>query len=321
MKTLKNIPIKKICLLSSYACSVFSFVHGWLKPVSDVLKAMSEMTPEQQTSCQREFEHSVNCAIRKIRSESPIKAHRDIFDELIHGELDVSNLEDLVSKTETFKSQYYTTKDVKNIIQTFDNYLKEEIAHHEHLSHLISLQFYESNMKKMESIYNIVSSNNEQIERIKISINDSIDILKESCAKFETSHEILDIGKKCLNVLLDAVMFTLISMFAYSLISIIVFHGLEPKFVVVAPISYFTSNLLLSSSKNNKILNSFTNIFVVPLKIHRIRLTSSAIQAVVAISIFVIILCAANTNIANIIYPSIALTGGSLFGDFLKRLV
>ncbi len=122
-------------------------------------------------------------------------------------------------------------------------------------------------------------------------------------------------------MLLDAIIFTLISMFAYSLISIFVFNGLDPKFVVVAPISYFTSNLLLSSSKNNKILNSFTNIFVVPLKIHRIRLTSSAIQAVVAISIFVIILCAANTNISDIVCPSIALTGGSLFGDFSKRLV
>ena len=313
------ISIKKICVLSSYACSVFSFLHGWIDPVGNLLMGVAELTPTQRESCQKEFAHSVECAIERMRSEPPIKAHRDIFEELIDEKFQVSNLKELISKTEKCQSQYYTEKDIRDLIKTFEGYLKEEIARSEYLTHFISLQFYENNIKKMEAIYNVTATSNEQIDRIKIVINDSFDILKESYSKIETSNEILVLVRKILNAIFGAATFTLVAMFAYFLISIFAFQGLEPIFVVVAPISYFVSNLLLLSSKRNKIMKSFTRLIRVPLKVHGIRLSSCFFQMIIAVSLFVTIMCASNTHIINIVNPAIAVALGSIAGTFAMR--
>ena len=233
-------------------------------------------------------------------------------------ECDVSNMQELICKSENLKLQYYTNKDVKMMVEFFEGFLKEEIARHNVLSRFLLIECGEKTLKKIEAIYETMTANTEQLKIITDAIDDSHKILKQSYNKIKVSHEILMLGRKFLDEVLSAATYTFIAMFTYLLISIFCYHGFEAEFVVVAPISYFVANILAIWFKNKRIITEFKKT---PSEnfIYKPIILTCVYQAVITISIFLMILCATNVELTQLIDPTVALIAGSCFGTIFKN--
>ena len=302
-----RISVRKLCLLSSYACSIVATIYGWNFPISDIASIFNEVFPEKRnSSLQCDFDKSVQNALKRIAKSGTVSGHKKVFQELMNDKIDVLNLKDLISQTKSMRDLYYTNKDINDMVETFERILKEEISKHEQLSDFLSLEIGTINLKKLETIYDILTANTDQLNKIKSVIDESYKIIGKSYIKINTTYEILNVIQKIFRTILSTTVYTFSAMFIFLIFGMLYAHGFDTKFIVAAPISYFVADMLVFKFKNQKILTMCKGWLV---------------QAIITVSIFAMILCANNVDIIQLTKPTIALIVGGLFAVPFRNLL
>jgi len=131
--------IRIICMVSSAVFSAASCVYGWAAPLGAMLGLAVNLTEGDRSDNIKDFSHAVEAAIKRTKQSITSDSKQSIFEELCQFEIKPDTLKELIEKTEAYQRHYCTELDIKEIINVFEMYFRDEIAKSPHLSNLYIL--------------------------------------------------------------------------------------------------------------------------------------------------------------------------------------
>lgn len=172
--------LRRIYMVSSAVFSAASGVYGWLAPFGAALGLAVNITEDSKASNIEKFEDTVDVALERTRKNILSDAKRKILEELCKMEVEPDSLSELIKKTETYQSHYCTESDVKDILNIFEMFFRDEIAKNSHLSNLYILSTGAVTLEKLKLMNDILIQDDRKLDEIH--------------------HEVLGINKKIIEV-------------------------------------------------------------------------------------------------------------------------
>lgn len=167
-----NKNIKTICLVSSAAFSAASCVWPWTAPIGAGLGLYASIDPKDQPELEEEFTAAVDSALRRTKDSLTTVDSKDIIDELSADIVRPDNVDDLISKTETYRRQYCTTLDKKRIVDVFEMYFKEEVCRCNTLSNYYLLAAGTVTIETIKSVNNALIKQDKKLSTIQRDVNE-----------------------------------------------------------------------------------------------------------------------------------------------------
>lgn len=172
IKTLGNKTIKTICLVSSAAFSAASCVWPWTAPIGAGLGLYASITRKDQLELEEEFISAVNSSLRRTKDSLTTVDSKGIIDELSADIVRPDNVDDLISKTETYRRKYCTALDKKRIVDVFEMYFKEEVCRCNALSNYYLLAAGTVTIETIKSVNNALIKQNRKLSTIQRGVNE-----------------------------------------------------------------------------------------------------------------------------------------------------
>lgn len=168
----ENKKFKTICLVSSAAFSAASCVWPWTAPIGAGLGLYASIDTKDQPKLEAEFTTAVDAALKKTKDSLTTLNSKDIIDELSSDIVRPDNLDDLISKTETYRRQYCTTSDKKRIVDIFQMYFKEEVCRCDTLSNYYLLAAGTVTLETIKSVNDALIKQNKKLSAIQNSVDE-----------------------------------------------------------------------------------------------------------------------------------------------------
>lgn len=167
-----NREFKKICLVSSAAFSAASCVWPWTAPIGASLGLYASIDSEDQPKLEEEFTAAIDSALKRTKEGLTTVDSQDIIDELSADIVRPDNVDDLISKTETYRRQYCTVLDKKRIVDMFEMYFKEEVCRCNTLSNYYLLASGTVTIETIKSVNNALIKQDKKLSTIQRDINE-----------------------------------------------------------------------------------------------------------------------------------------------------
>lgn len=169
---LDNKMFKTICLVSSAAFSAASCVWPWTAPIGAGLGLYANIETKNQPELEAEFTVAVDNALSKTRNNLTTDDSKRIIDELSSDIVRPDNLDDLISKTDTYRSQYCTALDKKRIVEMFDVYFSKEVCKCELLSNYYLLAAGKVTLEKIKGVSDALLKQDKELTVIEKNVNE-----------------------------------------------------------------------------------------------------------------------------------------------------
>lgn len=167
-----NKVFKTVCLVFSAAFSAASCVWPWTAPIGAGLGLYANIDTKDRPKLEEEFVAAVDAALNKTRDNLTTVDSQEIIDELSSDIVRPDNLDDLISKTETYRRQYCTVLDRKRIVDTFEMYFKEEVCRCDTLSNYYLLAAGTVTLETIKSVSNALIKQDEKLSAIEHTVNE-----------------------------------------------------------------------------------------------------------------------------------------------------
>ncbi len=303
--------LRKIYMVSSAVFSAASGVYGWLAPFGAALGLAVNLTEDSKESNIEEFEHAVEDALARTRESISSSAKQRILEELCKIEVEPDSLSELIKETEAYQSHYCTESDVKEIINVFETFFRDEISKRPNLSNLYVLSTGFVTLEKLKLMNDILIQDDKKLDDIqkKVSgINKKIEKVQKICVR-------------CLN----SIAFILIAMAVFLGTGIFLLHTYDRMMITIAPICYGVSEFLVFFLGREGYI--FVSVREGIAKKHFLKIGEKAWKIVVTfiapiiltVSCFWIIYCAIDMREENVLISTIGLAGGNIVSILLKE--
>lgn len=163
---------QKICLVSSAAFNAASCVWSWTAPIGAALGLYASIDTEHRPELESEFRNAVDIALEKTKNDLTTIDSIKIINELSSSVVRPDNLDELISKTETYRSQYCTVREKKRIVEIFDGHFKEELCKCESLSNYYLLTAGAVTLKKIKYMNEVLVNQRKKLSDIERNINE-----------------------------------------------------------------------------------------------------------------------------------------------------
>ena len=222
--------IRRICMVSSVAFSVASGIYGWAAPIGAALGLAVDLTESEKRDNQIEFEEAVDSALEKTQDSMYCESKKEILRELCQIEVKLDSLTEIIKNTETYRIQYCTEADAKEIVEVFEIHFRDEIAQRNTLSNLYILSTGLMTLEKLKKINDILYANEEKLDKI----NGEVSQIAKTIASAK------DICKKCFN----SIAFILVGMAVFLGIGIFAYPSCDRDLVFIVPLCYGITDFL-----------------------------------------------------------------------------
>ncbi len=312
-KKMKEQPksIRRICMVSSALFSVTACVYGWTAALGAALGLAVNLTEDKKAFNKEELNKVVEIAIQRTKENISSGDKINILTELCKMEIEPDSLSELIKRTETYQTKYCTEKDAKEILNMFEMFFRDEIAHNSYLSNLYILSTGFMTLEKLEQINEIYTNDKEKLDKIQNEVSGM--------------HKMLIETKKFLYECLNGIIFILIAMAVF--LGISVFSGItyDKMMIGVAPICYGISEFLIFFL-NKK--GYTTSIYGWTSKTYKLnvrrkcleKVTESIISIFITVACFLIIFCSVEIR-GELLFPTLNLVCGSLISIQLKIML
>lgn len=303
--------LRKIYMVSSAVFSAASGVYGWLAPFSAALGLAVNLTEDKKQFYIEEFEDTVEIALKRTRESITSDVKHKILDELSIMEVEPDSLSELLKKTETYQTHYCTESDIKEIVNVFEMFFRDEISRNSHLSYLYILSTGSVTLEKLKLLNDILIQDDKKLDEIHSEV-------------FGINKKITEVQNFCVR-LLNSVAFILIAMAVFLGIDIFSWYEYDRTMIIIAPICYAVSEFLVFFlSREGYVFKSMRegviekNNFKISEKMWKIVATF-LIPIILTISCFWLIYCAININQNNLLGSTIGLIGGNIVSILFKE--
>lgn len=232
--------IKAACLISSAAFSMLASDFGLCAVFGESLGLLANM-PEKPCDFWEIYTFTINRALNKTAQYYEGTKKQKIVKELYNDVLIPYNLEDLIKKTDTYKSQYYTKNDAKEIIGVFDMYFTEEICNTPVVAYYTIMSQNTISFDKLKEISNIIYDNSQKTDEV-------LEITKENLTHTKQLKNYLE---NILTGFFECLTYSLVSMACFLILlipfNITIFNG--NKLVVYVFIGYVVSEIITAIIK------------------------------------------------------------------------
>lgn len=167
----KNENFKRICLVSSAAFSAATCVWPWTAPIGAALGLYASIDTEDRSELEKEFTTAVDAALKKTKNDLNTEDSKKIIDELSSNIVRPDNLDELISKTDTYRFQYCTVVDKKRIVDTFEMYFKEEVCRCDTLSNYYLLAAGTVTLETIKSVNDALIQQDKKISAIQQGVD------------------------------------------------------------------------------------------------------------------------------------------------------
>lgn len=164
--------IPKICLVSSAAFNALTCVCPYTAPIGAALGLYASIKAEERQTLAEEYTKATVAALKKTREDLTTKDSIKILDELSSMDVRPDNIDNLILKTETYRSSYCTQLDRKRIIDIFEVYFKEEVCKCSKLSNQYLLTAGALTLEKIKSINDALVAQDRSLTIIKDGVDD-----------------------------------------------------------------------------------------------------------------------------------------------------
>lgn len=202
MRSLK-IPkrIKAICLLSSAGFNLLASKYMCCAVLGKSLGLIANI-PEEPDDFWDVYTYTMENAYDKTFQHFKGTPKEEIFKELPYYVDTPYDLADLIKKTDTYKTQYYTYKDVQEIVGTFDMYFTEEICNTPEVAYYTIIMQHSISFDKLKEISNIIYDDSKKIDEILAATKENSTLIKQLIYNF----------KNIFTAFLECVIYSLVSM-------------------------------------------------------------------------------------------------------------
>lgn len=298
---------RRIYMVSSAVFSATSCVFGWATPLGAALGLAVNLT-EDYEEIGEQLEEAVNCALQRTYESVTSDTKKKILDDLFEMEVMPDNLSELIKKTETYQTRYCTETDVKEILNIFELFFRDEIAKRHHLSNLYVLSTGSVTIEKLKQINDIIVNDEKKLD----------DIVKEVSG---FSKVIKNAEKICINCL-NSIAFIMISMAIFLGIAIFSKHHYDRMVVLIAFICYTISDFLIFFLRKRQ--DILIPIYEKLKKIDKVcyKITGEVIiPAILTVSCFWIIIFATDIIDNNFGLTTCALIIGKIISLLLENIM
>ena len=302
---------RRIYMVSSAVFSAASCIYGWAAPLGAALGLAVNLTEDNRKSNQNEFYHVVENALDRTRQSITTSARQEILEQLCQMEVEPDSLSELIKKTEAYQTHYCTEMDVKEILNLFEIFFREEIAKVPHLSNLYILSTGFVTLEKLKLMNEILIKDDNKLDEIQnevSGINKKLTEARKICVR-------------CLN----SFAFILVAMAVFLGLGIFLFHSYNETIVWIAPICYGISDFLIFFlSKEGYVFISMregiSKKYNLNISERRWKVVATfIIPIIITVSCFWIIFYATSMRNDNLIYPTIGLILGNIVSILLKE--
>lgn len=303
--------LRKIYMVSSAVFSAATCAYGWMAPFGAVLGLAVNLTEDSKKSNIEEFDNAVESALARTRESMTSDAKCKILDELSKMVVEPDSLSELIEKTEAYQINYCTELDVKEIINVFDMFFRDEISKRPHLSNLYVLSTGFVTLEKLKLMNDILIKDDKKLDNIQNEVSSINKIFIEA----------RKICVRCLN----SIAFILIAMAVFLGTGIFLFHTYDRMMMTVAPICYGVSEFLVFFlSREGYVFMSMREGIA---KKYYMKIGERAwkivitfiIPIILTVSCFWIIYCAIDIREENVLISTIGLVGGNIVSTLLKE--
>lgn len=301
--------LRKIYMVSSAVFNAASGTYGWCAPFGAALGLAVDLTEDSKKSNIKEFDEVVENALERTKKNISSNAKHKILEELCEMVVEPDSLSELIKSTEAYQIQYCTDLDVKEILNVFEMFFRDEISKRPRLSNLYILSTSFISLEKLKLMNDILIQNNVKIDNI---YNEVSSIHKK----------ILEAQKICVRFL-NSVAFILIAMAVFLGTDIFLFHRYDKIMITIAPICYGLSEFLgyflsLEEAIHEGIKRKkYIRIGVKKRKI----VVTFIIPTILTVSCFWVICCAIEISTQNLLISTIGLAGGNIVSTLLKEAI
>lgn len=295
--------LRKIYMVSSAVFSAAAGAYGWLAPFGAALGLAVNLTEDSKESNIKEFDDVVETALERTRDNLSSSAKHKILNELCEMEVEPDSLSELIKKTEAYQIYYCTESDVKEILNMFEMFFRDEISKRPHLSNLYILSTGFVTLEKLELMNDILTKDDKKLDNIQNEVSN----INKKIAKAQ------NICVRCLN----SFAFILIAMAVFLGTGILLSHTYDRTMIIIAPICYGISEFLFfflcregyifMSMHDRIITNNHMNIGEKACK----RIITCFVPIILTVSCFWIIYYAIDLKEENLLISTIALVGAS----------
>lgn len=306
--------IRKICLVSSAAFSMLSYTYGWTAPIAAVLGCAADYADTSNVFSHKEqLEEAITKALDRAAQSCQSESQRRIISELIEQNIEVDDLQDLIRQTETYRAQYCTQADTKEIVSRFEMHFRECVAESPELSRLYILSTGMTTLDELKKIYEIVYEGKSKVDAIHseaLKTNKFLDGIKQKICTI--SHEAA---------------YVLISMAVFLLVGIISQNGYPHHWVYAGLVSYSVSSFLTYNgrieeyiylnaleSKKDYLGKSGSRVRISPMM-------SILIHPLISLAIFLIFVWSTSARGDSVIYYALAgIAAGGAIAQWIRYL-
>lgn len=229
--------LQRICFISKAAFNLAVNVYGWLNPAVNLLGAavippLTDATIDLldnwnvDLTLENQYFSAVEDSLARVEIYFRDKhGKRKLIQELAQSvdTIDTFNmkLEDVIRNAETFRDQYMTSLDVKEVVQCFEQVFREEVARHEQLSHYYIFKDTQDTVDILKRIHILLNADNKQLEVIYSYVND----IKNDTTQIKASVQEIKTGVNYLKELMLWIRKTMFSVFEILLQSMVIFFA------------------------------------------------------------------------------------------------
>lgn len=303
---------KRICMVSSALFSAASGVYGWLAPFGAALGLGIDLTDDiQQSQSNIEaFNKAVDAALDRTKHHISSDSKQKILDELCTIEVEPDSLSELIKKTEAYQKQYCTESDVREILDIFDIFFRDEISKRDHLNNLYVLSASFISLEKLKLMNDILIKDDKKLNEIQDEVS-------------SIHKKLIDAQEICVRIL-NSIAFILIAMAVFLGIGIFSFHTYDRMMLLIAPLCYGISEFLVFSLGKEGYV--FVSIYEAIVKKYYLKIGESLwkiiatfiIPIILTVSCFWIINYAIDVKNEDLLIPTFGIICGNIVSILLK---
>ena len=229
--------IKKICLASSALFSLSACVFGWAAPIGAALGCAADVF-DHSPEIEQQYRNAVQEAIDKTRRSLPVGQIR-ILDELSNSSFKYDSLSDIIRKTETYRINYCTPKDVQNVIKIFELNFKSILPKPEYgllfKKFVLATEF--ASLEQLKQISELIDYQSNLFPEINSKLSNTY-------YEAHNSRKILTKFDNCVCFLTQELSFILVEMAIFLLMGLVSRSGYPHFWVLAAFLSYLITSIL-----------------------------------------------------------------------------
>lgn len=317
---------KVICLVSATVFSAFTAVE----PLFAIPSAMISITPNifeipfelhKHDHLKKELNRAIKNAAEKtyvwIENEYSdykdlLKQRTELIKELFGSDVEISNNDELISKTEEYRKKYSESPGINEIIGVFNELFIEEIINNSNLCRICLLHSGISSFEELKKIHEITNTTSNKVDAIDTKVSKLSEVLEQI--------------NFVVNRVVNSAVFSLVSLAAFLLlfISLKTFFLADMEFeksilFLIVSLSYFIPDIVL----NTKVFKPrFLNHSILLSKVISIYFAKILIHILSAIAIFSVFSSFFGIiDEPNFIINILFFAAGDLIGQLLVNII